>query len=353
MTRRSMKSEHVLTANSEKPPLFIVGTPRSGTTLTATIVGKHPAFFMPGETHYFEDIYARRATLGDVRTQPETRHELIARLKTLYRRYAEFPDQDRIESLQANDRLVDRVVEDSEDYEGLFRAFMTEQMYALGKQRWGNNVPRDIFCLEDVLRCCPAAKVLVCIRDPRDFLFSYQGKWKIADSEHMSRLQMLYHPVVTTLLWMSTMRAVKSARERIPVDQIMLQKYEDLVTDPDATVRRLCAFVDVDFNPEMLEVSGHNSSEETDATGIFAYSVGRWTGSLPADEVSVCQLLAGKLMRSFGYGIVPSGANPFRTARHFVDAPLALYRALKANAGTRGPLKQYLFQRVRFLLSRH
>jgi hypothetical protein len=54
-------------------PIFIVGTPRSGTTLMARILGNHSILYRPGETHFMQDIYARRATIGDLETDPAAR----------------------------------------------------------------------------------------------------------------------------------------------------------------------------------------------------------------------------------------------------------------------------------------
>ena len=80
---------------SSTAPVFIVGTPRSGTTLLARILGRHPSLFMHGETHFFPDIYARRAELGD----PPSAEGALAmkeRLSTLYGRYNEPADQARV-----------------------------------------------------------------------------------------------------------------------------------------------------------------------------------------------------------------------------------------------------------------
>jgi len=52
-------------AKNNTNPIFVVGTPRSGTILTAKILGRHSHIFMPGETHFFDDIYSRRIELGN------------------------------------------------------------------------------------------------------------------------------------------------------------------------------------------------------------------------------------------------------------------------------------------------
>ena len=49
-------------------PIFVLGMPRSGTTLTAKILGRHQKIFAlaPGETHYFHDVWSRRRELDDL-----------------------------------------------------------------------------------------------------------------------------------------------------------------------------------------------------------------------------------------------------------------------------------------------
>jgi hypothetical protein len=47
----------------------------------------------------------------------------------------------------------------------------------------------------------------------------------------VERLQKLYHPVVTSLLWLASMRVVNRALERY-ASRVLLSRYEDLVADP-------------------------------------------------------------------------------------------------------------------------
>jgi Sulfotransferase family len=77
-------------------PVFVLGTPRSGTTLVAKVLGRHSQIFMPGETDFFDDIYSRKKELGDPQ-DPEARQKIVARLATLYGRYNHSADQQRIE----------------------------------------------------------------------------------------------------------------------------------------------------------------------------------------------------------------------------------------------------------------
>lgn len=175
-------------------PVFVVGPPRCGTTLTARMLGRHPAIFMPGETHFFEDIYARRQELGDP-TDAAARARIIERLQTLYGRFREPPDQTRIERLFAGSDLR-AALNRAHSYREIFSAFLEAQMGAVGKRRWGNQVPRDLFELDRIFAFFPDARVVACLRDPRDFLLSYRDKWqRDKEGREAERLRKLYHPV--------------------------------------------------------------------------------------------------------------------------------------------------------------
>ena len=102
-----------------RPPIFIIGTPRSGTTLTARILGKHSRIFMPGETHFFEDIYSRRKEWGEYINR-KTSEVILERLSNMYGRYNEPTDQKRIDFLFENEKNIDSLVLSWENYRDCF-----------------------------------------------------------------------------------------------------------------------------------------------------------------------------------------------------------------------------------------
>jgi hypothetical protein len=227
---------------------------------------------------------------------------------------------------------------------------MEVQMNYEGKARWGNNAPRDIFNMEDIVSCYPNVKVVVCVRDIRDFLISYKDKWKITSPENKDRLKTLYHPVVTSLLWKSSMRAIETVRRKVPQENIAIVRYEDLVQEPDAMVRRVCEVIEEKFEENMLGVDSNNSSSLVNASGIFTSSIGRWREKLSNEEIWIAQRIAGEEFRKLGYTAERRAPRKLEAARVIVSSPMALYRALKANTKTRGPLLPYAIRRVRELL---
>jgi Sulfotransferase family len=330
------------------PPIFIVGAPRSGTTLTARILGRHSRVFMPGETHFFDDIYARRRDLGDLKN-PDSVLRVAGQLRTLYGRYQEKPDQDRIDKLLQKREVVEELSR-CRTYKELFSCFMGVQMQSAGKERWGNNVPKDIFQIKEIVSFYPDAKILICIRDVRDFLISYQHKWRIAEGDNAERLTSLYHPVLTSLLWQASVRQIERIRNIIPKENLMMIRYESLVQNSKELVRDVCRFIGEEFETDMLNIHESNSSFEAGQQGIYSSSVGRWKRQLNNEELYLAQNINKKYLEQIGYHIVDVRVNPWQVARILATLPYGIFRAIYANRDIRGPLLPYLAKRVAALV---
>jgi hypothetical protein len=329
------------------PPIFVVGTPRSGTTLTARILGRHSALFMPGETHFMDDVYARRRQLGEP-SRIETVRAANQRLRTIYARFNEPDDQVRVDDLFRRRGL--ELARPVADWRALFTRFMALQMGDTGRARWGNQVPRDIFNVEALLALWPDARFVVCIRDPRDFLASYRGKAGVAATAVQARrAELLYHPVVTARIWNATLARVAWMRRRLSPAQWLQVRYEELVGDTEHVVQAICRTVDLPFEATVLQVRGNNSSVPANRAapgGIFTHSVGRWRRDLPAADALLAQYVAGRRMREFGYAPEPLHAGVARPVLVAAQTPWAVYRGLRANRHLRGPLLPYLAKRL-------
>ena len=331
------------TANS---PIFIVGTPRSGTTLTARILDKHSSIFIPGETHFFDDIWARRKELGREFDQ-SCRFKILERLKTLYGRYNESDDQARVAALLDDMQVRDNLSNNWNSYTDVFSSFMEMQMLHEGKKRWGNNTPRDIFHVQTIMDFFPQAKIIVCVRDVRDFLLSYQGKWRATAPEEVERLKKLYHPVITSLLWKSSMKLLPGIKESVPRQNLHIVRYENLVTDPENTVKEICEIIGEDFEQGMLNVETYGSSHGNMDQGIFSSSIGRWKTQLSQEEIWIAQKICQNQMNDLGYELVETNNYTLKSIGFFASTPLALFRGLHANRHKRGPLLPYLAIRLK------
>lgn len=333
-------------------PVFVVGTARSGTTLTAGIIGRHSHIFMPAETHFFDDIYSRRQQLGNP-SNPESMRRICARLSTLYRRQHEGQYQKKHADFFKDADKITQLMGPCIDYRDVFSRFMEIQMERTGKVRWGNQVPRDIFNISEILKFYPDARIVVCVRDLRDFLLSYSAMKNVVPSKHVMRQKSIYHPVVTGLLWRATVRYIQTIKQQVAPDHLLILRYEDLVSKPEVAARSICQLMEVDFEPQMLDVSDNNSSKGSGSdktVGIFCTSVGRWQNNLPSEHVYIGQKIAGQELHKLGYEQVSVTVNPFKVMLIVLQFPIALMRGLYANRAKQASFLPYIFKRLGALL---
>ncbi len=315
-------------------PIFVVGPSRSGTTLTTDILGRHSQISTRGTIGLLRRIDAVRTKIGGATTgAAAAREAVLSQVRAYYTEFQDASAQAAMESLICNTGIASEVLA-APSHTEMSRIFLDgEAMYA-GKSRWARHSTGGVYYLTGLFSGFPDAKVILCAREPLDCLVSYRDSFKRAArrnrTHEVERLRRLYHPVVTSLLWVASMRAAKRALERYP-DRVLLSRYEDLVADPEASVRRICAFIGSDFEPGMLAIERNNSSDTVCARGIFATSVGRWRQSLAAADAFIAQKICAREMRRLGYSPVAIRPNMWEVARQVLSAPLFAFRALSAN----------------------
>lgn len=205
-------------------PFFVVGCPRSGTTLVRTILDGHSRLSIPPESHFVVAL-ARRGRRGAV-----TLDDIIA--------HPEFKAWHADE--EALRRWVDRAAPTS--YRELVSAVFDWYAVNHGKHRWGDKTPGYVSYLPQLLSVFPDAQFVHVLRDGRDVVASM--------SEQVWGPE---RPVIGALRWRRKVSAGRRAGARMRADRYIELKLEDLVNDPETKVRDLCDFLGEQFQPTMLE----------------------------------------------------------------------------------------------------
>lgn len=358
-------------------PVFIVGPSRSGTTLLAACLNSTPDLHVGAETHYFEDLrvrmQGREGSPLPAADAAACEAYFMALAHGVYgteaaRRWT--PDDDTPEARVERGALRALAGELGPGSDAWFEAFCRLQARAKGKERWGEKTPRHVFRIAEILARFPKAQVVCMVRDPRDVLCSYHSfagaahrerkassakweAWAEADRERIARSQ---HPVLLALLWRSAVQASLAARARHGEERVSLLRYEDLVTQPEASLRPLSERLRLRFDPSMLErVPRMNSSftERAANAGLSRTSVERWRRDLPARDLAVTQAICRGPMRRLGYDPVPVHQAALHVARACADLPAASLRTLRANRHRIANVPAYLAQRLGLGSARH
>ena len=285
---------------ADRDPIFVVGAPRTGTTLVKAILNRHPRIHLFDEVHFFERVWDDREQIGDL-ASPFSQTMAIQRLREIVRRFGSDPEVADVLTVEAYRR---RLMDEGRTYANLLRILLQTGAERRGAARWGDSSPQDVLYLSTILDWYPDARIIALVRDPRGFLASYKNYWRRGVSSYRER----YNPLTNSILWKSYMSAVLEAQRAPRAEAVLTLRYEDLTADPERWVRRLCEHVGESWDPAMLDVEAANSSFEEGSDpsapprrGIFATSAERWRDELTPTEVWVGERIFGSVMREMGY----------------------------------------------------
>jgi hypothetical protein len=274
------------------PYLFIVGAPRSGTTLLRRLVDAHPDIAVTRETHWITKLLeGTDAFSPDAPVTPELLHRLRAHPK--------------FTRMNVDDRELDRMVLRGVpvSYAELVTRIFDLYGEARGKRLVGDKVPDYVRHLPLLHRLWPTAKFVHLIRDGRDVSLSMLTR------ERFARRFTTWEqdPISTAALsWEQLVRLGREAGAELPPDLYYELRYESLVADPAAECRKLCEFLGVAYDERML--SFHEGRTKYDP-GRDAKSAWRpitpglrsWRNEMAEGAVERFEAVAGELLGELGY----------------------------------------------------
>src|SRR4030065_1853768 len=249
-------------------PVFVIGNSRSGTTMTAQILGRHPQIFAFSELHFFEELWAPEAVAKTL--DEEDAASLAARLYAIQREgYLEYKETDKyLDEGLALARGIDPGVRSELQ---MFSAFLYCETSKMGKSVPCEQTPRNVFYIGEILESLPDARFINLVRDPRAVLLSQKNKWKLrfqgmkdVPLREAIRSKMNYHPITISKLWNSSVGAADRFEGHPNVYSL---RFEDLLLEPEEKIHEVCRFLAVEFYPEMLEISYWGSSREKTVAG--------------------------------------------------------------------------------------
>jgi hypothetical protein len=202
----------------------------------------HPKMAVPPETHFVPDLILECEKL---RVSPERLVNLVVHDR--HRRWGDFgiSEDEYLERLRAIEHLnaADAV-----------RAFYGLYAQHAGKPRWGDKTPDYVKRMRRINRSVPEAHFVHVIRDGRDVCLSHNKR--IQRRGEKSR-----PPVPAGEMARRWRKRIEKARsDAHALGHYLEIRYEDLVTDTEPTLRRVCEFVALDFDGAMLDY--HRRAEE-------------------------------------------------------------------------------------------
>jgi Sulfotransferase family len=274
-------------------PIFVLGCPRSGTTLLQLMLHSHHRIAIPPETRFLIPTYTHRLSFGDLEQRANRRRlaRFIVRRRT------------RFEELGLPRKAIVRQIADGPPTVGSALGIVLRAYARLFDcPRWGDKRPAYHGYIDVLMRLFPDAHLVHVVRDPRDCVASLKRMPWFRASSHFAVAE-----------WAAAIRHTDAAKRRWP-DALTRVRYETLVADPERELRALCAALGEAYDPAMAEprrvadiaVPLRQAWHSNTRAEVSAASVGGWTKGLDRWEVALCETALAGPMRRFGYE--PSGA---------------------------------------------
>jgi hypothetical protein len=231
--------------------IFVVGCPRSGTTLVQAFLASHPDVFTLPETHYFNKVWGR-----------------MRRFQALH-----------VISPRRAARILDGLVESAGVvgrrpsvpkwwpfyglYAHAFQSVMDDAAAAARKNSWVEKSPAHLHRIRDIEEYVTTPSFLHVVRNGRDVVASFYeqcmtqpdrwigqvlaGNWR----QHLA-CEAGTHAILLAVVerWNRDVRITSDMTDR---DHHHVVRYEDLVTDPKTVAQSICEAVGVEFVDDMLD----------------------------------------------------------------------------------------------------
>lgn len=298
---------------------FIVGMPRSGTTLLRLMLDAHPDLAIPLETHFLRPVVKLS---GSEATSPEVLHQTI----TTHYTWPDFHLSSQ-EFLQELHSITPFSVSMG------IRCFYEMYAQKFNKSRWGDKTPPYGFLMTRIHQLLPEAFFVHVVRDGRDAALSHRDTyfWRFKSLREHAQA------------WRERMIAFRSrAQEGAPCMEV---RYEDLVHYPADVLGEICSLLELPYSSEMERFHSNAGARMAEMVDLPEYGpghldrrdrlkihqrlcsppdpsrIGRWKREMSTAEALEYQEVAGDVLEAFGYELIASKASWIRCAPGQAPAP--------------------------------
>lgn len=281
---------------SDIPFFFIIGRPRTGTTLLRALFDAHPNVQIPWECQFVLNLYPR---YGNIKVWTE---EILDRFYSDLVQQWQFStwniDHARLQSdlLECQGRStytrICTVV-----YLNYISFYPKETIRLIGDKNHGYTI-----YTRRLKKLFPDARFVYILRDYRDNFESVRN----VDFEL---------PVVSLVVYKWKYFYKKALQtSRMHPGSFYFIRYEDLVTHPERHLQKLCDFLAIPFVPEVLDFYKKKGEAEKKYPSeilekhhkslfnpVNASRIGRWKSSLSERQIRIADLVAGRYAELAGY----------------------------------------------------
>jgi len=277
------------------PYVFIVGCPRSGTTLVQRMVNAHPDITITPESHWIPRLYAKAwALTPEGSVKPKLIRRLLSHLK--FARLKISPEE--IAKLTGNGKPI--------TYGDLVSLIFDLYGKRQGKSLVGDKTPDYVRSIEALHCLWPNARFVHVIRDGRDVSLSMMD-WPKSRPKPGDFATWREDRVSTAAVWWELNVRLGQRAGRSIGDKLYYEvRYESLVNRPAEEGAALCKFLGVPYIDAMLRFHEVRAAFDPGLEARRAHlpvtpGLRDWSVQMPTQDSERFEAAAGGLLDELGY----------------------------------------------------
>lgn len=267
------------TMNRYQNPVFIAGTPRSGTTLLHGILCKLGPYFPMPETHFFSNAAYRMSDQGlcseDLK---KIQRVLIKRAR-----------------IEIDGQLPPELNSKKDLFEYVIEKFNPHQVNTFLEK-----TPRHVFFYDEIIKCYPDAKFVCMIREPKNIISS-QLTYTTKPDKSVIRLSLLFNKIANEIVALRNKTNVRVIR------------YEELTNRTVPVLKDVCRFLNLSYDPsifenvaappEIITKRAHWQERNLGMSAIKSNDPEKWRKFLNEGQRNIVNFVTGKTARAFSYDL--------------------------------------------------
>lgn len=280
-------------------PFFILGNPRSGTSLFRLMLNNHPSIVVPPECGFIEWLFDEFSCREmNINTYRDFVNKVInARKFETWGLSAEDLQESILEIMPNN-------------YQELVAAVNVSYAKKCHKEAnlFGDKNNYYINNIQKIEKIFPNCKKIFIIRDGRDVACSYlELKEKIIDSKYKPKLTKNIKEIANE--WCHSVEIMKHWLNNGAISI----RYEDLVTETNSTLTKVCKYLNVTYSDKMLDYYKNNDEPDEFKAWkgktfepVAKTGVGRYKNDLTHEELIDFEIISREALTHAGYKIESS-----------------------------------------------
>ncbi len=283
-------------------PIFIIGNPRSGTTLLRLMLTNHKDIVIPPECGFMLWLYDayQAATFNPV---------------TIRNFVNDLQKAKKIETWNLDYSKLRTYLLEAKPTSYAFMAGLVYEFYGHTLERdflrWGDKNNYYLHHIKKIFDLYPSAQFVHIVRDGRDVACSYRALKK-SESKSIYFPQLPHNIAKIAAEWRDNIQQIRNSFSKIGWQHVYETRYEDLVSQPQEELEKVCNFLKLPYDPAMENYYFRNQLDHQEPEEFLQWKaktiqpattseIGKYKRELTLQEIREFETISAYALKAYNY----------------------------------------------------